>query len=117
MPPAEFTTPDGKEFAETYKRLFNKEPDYLGQFGYVQSQLLFDAILSAYGKGTLSNGGLAKELSATNKETLIGRVVFNENGDNPNFKHRMGQHQNGKVVIVWPKEAANGALNFPGVPW
>ncbi|MEO8104699.1 MAG: ABC transporter substrate-binding protein, partial [Betaproteobacteria bacterium] len=41
--PAEFRTADGKEFAETYKRLFNKEPDYLGQFGYVQSQLLFEA--------------------------------------------------------------------------
>ena len=29
---------------EEYKKLFNKEPDYLGQFGYVQSMLLFEAI-------------------------------------------------------------------------
>ncbi|WP_020676137.1 ABC transporter substrate-binding protein [Geopsychrobacter electrodiphilus] len=115
--PAEFTTPDGKLFAETYSRLFKKEPDYLGQFGYVQSQLLFEAILRAYNKGTLYKGGLEKELRATDKETLIGRVVFDENGDNPNFNHRMGQHQNGKVVIVWPKSAANGKLNFPATPW
>jgi branched-chain amino acid transport system substrate-binding protein len=29
----------------------------------------------------------------------------------------MGQHQGGKVVIVWPKDAATGKINFPGVPW
>ncbi len=54
--PAEFTTPDGKDFAETYKKLYGKEPDYLGQFGYVQSQLLFDAIVRAYDAGTLKIG-------------------------------------------------------------
>lgn len=115
--PAEFNTPDGKEFAQTYQQLFKKEPDYLGQFGYVQSQLLFEAILRAYEKGTLSKGGLPQELRNTDKNTLIGRVVFDDNGDNLNFQHRMAQHQNGKVVIVWPQEFANGKKNFPGVPW
>lgn len=115
--PAEFNTPDSKEFAETYNRLFNKYPDYLGQFGYVQTQLLYAAMLRAFDKGTLDKGGLAQELSATDQDTLIGRVVFDANGDNPNFQHRMGQHQDGKVVIVWPTENANGKMNFPGVPW
>jgi branched-chain amino acid transport system substrate-binding protein len=115
--PAEFTTPDGKEFAETYKKLFGHEPDYLGQFGYVQSQLLFEAIVRAYDAGTLKSGGLATELRKTSKDTLIGRVAFDDKGDNPSFSHRMGQHQNGKVVIVWPKDAATGKMNFPGVPW
>lgn len=115
--PAEFTTPDGKDFAETYRKLYNKEPDYLGQFGYVQSQLLFDAIVRAYDAGTLKTGGIAAELRKTNKDTLIGKVVFDDKGDNPNFSHRMGQHQNSKVVIVWPKDLSNGKMVFPGVPW
>ncbi|MBI3715604.1 MAG: ABC transporter substrate-binding protein [Betaproteobacteria bacterium] len=115
--PAEFRTADGKEFADTYKKLFNKDPDYLGQFGYVQSQLLFDAIVRAFEAGTLKSGGLEAELRKTDKDTLIGRVKFDAKGDNPLFSHRMGQHQNGKVVIVWPKESASGAMNFPGVPW
>jgi branched-chain amino acid transport system substrate-binding protein len=51
--PVNFTTPEGKTFGETYKKLHNKEPDYLGQFGYVQSMLLFDAIARAADKGTL----------------------------------------------------------------
>lgn len=115
--PAEFTTPDGRDFAESYKKLFGHEPDYLGQFGYVQSQLLFDAIVRAYDAGTLKSGGIAAELRKTAKDTLIGKVVFDDKGDNPNFSHRMGQHQGGKVVIVWPKDAATGKMNFPGVPW
>ena len=115
--PAEFRSADGKEFAETYKKLFNKEPDYLGQFGYVQSQLLFEAIAKAHEAGTLKKGGLEAELRKTDRDTLIGRVKFDAKGDNPYFSHRMGQHQNGKVVIVWPKDAATGAMNFPAVPW
>jgi branched-chain amino acid transport system substrate-binding protein len=115
--PAEFTTADGKDFAEAYKKLYGHEPDYLGQFGYVQSQLLFDAIVRAYDAGTLKSGGIAAELHKTNKDTLIGRVQFDEKGDNPYFSHRMGQHQGKQVVIVWPKDYANGKMAFPGVPW
>ena len=115
--PAEFRTPDGKEFADTYKKLFNKDPDYLGQFGYVQSQLLFEAIVRAYDAGTLKKGGLESELRKTDRDTLIGRVKFDAKGDNPYFSHRMGQHQNGKVVIVWPKDVATGTMIYPGVPW
>lgn len=115
--PAEFTTPDGKEFAETYKKLFGKEPDYLGQFGFVQAQILFEAIVRAHEAGTLKSGGLAEAIRRTNRDTLIGKVQFNAKGDNPHFSHRMGQHQGNKVVIVWPKDYANGKMIYPGVPW
>ncbi len=115
--PAEFKTAEGKEFAETYKKIFNKEPDYLGQFGYVQSMLLFEAIARAADAGTLKTGGLPAELRKSDKETLIGRVKFDDKGDNPFFSHRMGQHQSGKVAVVWPKDSATGKMNFPAVPW
>lgn len=115
--PVEFTQPEALEFAATYKKLFNKEPDYLGQFGYVQTRLLIDAILRADAAGTLAGGGLPDELRKTDAQTLIGRVTFDAKGDNPNFTHRMGQHQGGKVVLVWPKEFANGAMRFPATPW
>ncbi|WP_158897969.1 ABC transporter substrate-binding protein [Burkholderia sp. L27(2015)] len=115
--PAEFRSADGRAFADTYKRLFNKEPDYLGQFSYVQSMLLFEAIARAADKGTLKQSGVADEMRKTDRDTLIGRVQFSADGDNPNFTQRMGQHQSGKIVIVWPKDAATGKMNFPGVPW
>jgi len=115
--PATFETADGKAFADTYKTLYKKEPDYLGQFGYVQATLLFEAIARAADKGTIKKDGVAEELRKTDRDTLIGRVQFNANGDNPNFIHRMGQHQDKKIVIVWPKESATGKSVYPGVPW
>ncbi len=115
--PADFKTPQGKQFADAYKKMFGKETDYLAQFGYVQSLLLFEAILRSKKAGTLESGGLAEELRRTDQETLIGRVKFDSKGDNPLFSHRMGQHQSGKITIVWPSEYATGAMNFPGVPW
>ena len=115
--PAEFKSADGKAFNDAYQKLYQKEPDYLGQFGYVQATLLFEALARAADKGTLKKNGVIDEMNKTDRQTLIGRVKFSANGDNPNFSHRMGQHQNGKVVIVWPKEEATGKANFPGVPW
>jgi branched-chain amino acid transport system substrate-binding protein len=115
--PVVFNTPDGKEFADTYRKLFNKEPDYLGQFGYVQSMLLFEAIARAADKGTLQKNGVAEEMRKTDRQTLIGRVQFDAKGDNPNFTQRMGQHQGKQIVLVWPKDAATGKPVYPGVPW
>jgi len=115
--PVAFGTPDGKAFADTYRKIFNKEPDYLGQFGYVQSMLLFEAIARAADKGTLQKNGVAEEMRKTDRPTLIGRVQFGANGDNPNFTQRMGQHQGKQIVLVWPKDAATGKALYPGVPW
>lgn len=116
-PVAGLKTQEGKLFVETYKKLYNKEPDYLGQYGYVQSMILFEAIARAADKGTIKKGGITQEIAKTDRETLIGKVKFNEHGDNENFTHRIGQHQNGKIVIVWPADSANGQMSYPGVPW
>ncbi|QRX82646.1 ABC transporter substrate-binding protein [Glaciimonas sp. PAMC28666] len=115
--PATFKTADGKAFDAAYRAIYKKEPDYLGQFGYVQSMLLFEAMARAADKGTLKKNGIAEEMRKTDRETLIGQVKFGSNGDNQNFSQHMGQHQGGKVVIVWPQEATTGKINFPGVPW
>jgi branched-chain amino acid transport system substrate-binding protein len=115
--PTEFRSAAGKEFEEAFTRLYSRAPDYLAQLGYVQGQVLFEAIKQAEEKGTLAKGGLANELRKTSKETLIGLVTFDEKGENPNFRQWMGQHQNGRIVIVWPKEYANGRMNYPALPW
>lgn len=115
--PVDYSNPEGKAFADEYRRTYKKDPDYLAQYGYVQAQILCEAIKRADEKGTLAKGGLADELRRTNRDTLIGRVTFDETGDNPNFLQKMGQHQNGKIVIVWPKNQSTGRMNFPALPW
>ncbi len=115
--PVEFKDPEGKRFEATFKSLYQKSPDYLNEYGYVQSTVLFEAIVRAADKGTLAKDGLADEMRLTNRDTLIGRLNFKDNGDNPNFVPNIGQHQDGKVVLVWPPKAATGKMVLPGVPW
>ena len=115
--PVEYKTVEGKQFAESYKKLYNKDVDYLAQFGYVKAMLLFEAIARSADAGTIKKGGLSDELRKTSRETLIGKVVFDANGDNPNFKHRMGQNQGGKIAIVSPAAEATSPIKYPGLPW
>jgi len=115
--PVTFKSEQAQKFASAYKELHGKEPDYLGQFGYVQTSLLIDAIVRAADDGTIEKGEIADELRTAATETLIGTVEFDDKGDNPNFTHRMGQHQGEKVEIVWPAQAATAEKEFPGTPW
>lgn len=115
--PVEFKTKDGMEFAAAFKKQHKKEPDYLAQLGYVQTQILCEAIVAAHEKGTLANGGLINEIRKFNRQTLIGQVSFDDDGDNNNYMLQIAQHQSGKIPVIWPKEYANGKIKYPAVPW
>ncbi|NEX60776.1 ABC transporter substrate-binding protein [Noviherbaspirillum galbum] len=116
--PVEYKSPEGKTFSDTYRKMYNKDVDYLAQFGYVKATLLFEAIGRAADNGSLKKpGGLSEELRKTNRDTLIGKVTFDANGDNPNFRHRMGQHQGGKIAIVSPAYESTAPLKYPALPW
>lgn len=115
--PPQFLTEEGRRFAEKYTKKFQKEPDYLAVYGYSQTIVLLEAIARSADKGTLKSGGVLEEMKKTDRETLIGRIQFDAKGNNPHFSQRIGQHQNGKIVLVWPEEAATGKMIFPSVPW
>lgn len=115
--PVQFASADGKAFVAAYQKAYHKEPDYLAEFAYVQSMLLFDAVSKAAANNTLKSGGIAQALRAQSFDTLIGPVHFDARGDNPAFLNNMAQMQGGKLAIVWPKDKATGALKYPAVPW
>jgi branched-chain amino acid transport system substrate-binding protein len=97
--------------------MYHKDPDYIAEFAYVQSMVLFDAMSRSADHGTLKQDGIATELRAQPFDTLIGTVQFDAKGDNPAFLNNMAQIQGDKVVIVWPKDRATGKLNYPALPW
>ncbi|NVJ91607.1 MAG: ABC transporter substrate-binding protein [Methylocystaceae bacterium] len=115
--PVTFTSPKQKLFYDAFKSNFEGEPSYLEQFGYVQTRLLGEAIVRANDKGQLNLKGISDELRKTDEETISGRVRFDEHGDNPEFVQRVGQHQKGKIPLVWPASAKTGEKVFPGTPW
>ena len=116
--PATFTTPEAIEFSKAFKKLHGENPDYQGQYGYIQSLILFEAMVRSHDKGTLDTpGALAEELRLTDKETIMGRVTFDEFGENKHFSMSLGQHQKDGIPVVYPAKFATGELNYPGVPW
>ena len=115
--PVEVKDAEGQKFAELYKQAYNKEIEYLSTLGFVETMVLCEAVVRAAEAGTLSKGGLAAEMRKTDRQTMLGRIQFNDVGDNPNFSLSMGQHRDGKIVLVSPKANATGDIVYPGLPW
>ncbi|TDT90371.1 MULTISPECIES: ABC transporter substrate-binding protein [Azorhizobium] len=115
--PVEVKSPEGQKFAATYKEMFNKDIEYLASLSFVETTLLCEAIQRAATAGTLDKGGLVDEMRKTDRETLLGRLQFDQTGDNPNFALSMGQHRDGKIVLVSPKSAATAEIAYPALPW
>lgn len=109
---------EAKEYHDTFRKLYKRDgDDSAAQWGYVQALILCEAIKRADEKGTLAKGGLVAEMRNTSRDSMLGRIRFDETGDNPDFITRVGQVQNGKIPVVWPKEHANGKARYPAVPW
>lgn len=115
--PVEVKDPEGQKFAETYKADYKKEIEYLSALGFVETLVLCEATQRAAEAGKLEKDALAAEMRKTDRQTILGRVQFDAVGENPNFALAMGQHRQGKIVLVSPKESATGELVYPGLPW
>jgi branched-chain amino acid transport system substrate-binding protein len=117
IPPV-YKSDDERAFNEAFKAAYKTEPSFQSQIGFVQAQVLFDAIVRAHANGTLKQpGGLAEELRKTDAKTLQGDVRFDPKGNNTSSITGMGQVQDGKIVLVWPPERADGKPIFPRVSW
>jgi branched-chain amino acid transport system substrate-binding protein len=73
------------------------------------AQVLLDAIAAA---GSLDREKINAAIAKTNKSYVIGPVKFDANNTSA-IPVTMMQWQNGKAVVVWPKDRANGKLVFP----
>lgn len=115
--PVEVKSEEGKKFAALYKEMYKKDIEYLSTLSFVETMVLCEGIFRAAEAGTLDKGGLPDEMRKTKRETILGLVEFDPTGDNPNFSLSMGQHREGKIVLVSPKANATGEIVYPGLPW
>ena len=115
--PVEMKSEEGTTFADLYKSKYGKEIEYLSTLSFVETRILCEAIFRSAEAGTLAKGGLADEMRKTDRDTMLGRIQFDQSGDNPNFTLSMGQHRDGKIVLVSPRTTANGEIAYPGLPW
>lgn len=116
--PVEVKDEEGRRFAAVYKEMFGKEIEYASTLAFVETMVLSEALARAADAGTLKTpGGLREEMKKTSRPSPLGRITFNEVGDNPNFALSMGQHDKGRIALVSPAEQATGKIAYPAVPW
>lgn len=115
--PVDVKDEESKAFVAAFKAMFNKDIDYANTLSYVQTMVMCEALARAADAGTLATGGLIAEMQKTKRDSPLGLIAFNEVGDNPSFSLAMGQHREGRIVLVSPAAKATGAIVYPGVPW
>ncbi len=96
-----------KKFFEAYVARYKKTPSTDAAYGYISSQIMQQAIEQA---GTLDREKIAQTLRTGKFSTILGQYDYDLNGVNKHQLIFLCQIQNGKRVIVWPKNIANAEL-------
>ncbi len=102
--------PGVKEFIEHYEKRFGEKPNYRAATGYTEMQIHEAAVKKA---GSFDPGKVRDAMASITVNTIYGPWNVDERG----FMSIDGlaiQIQNGKRVIVWPPNIAEGkALPMP----
>jgi branched-chain amino acid transport system substrate-binding protein len=101
------------EMAERYQAKFDAPAAATTGPAYAAVQILADAIHRA---GSLDHAAIRDAIAATNMDTVIGPVTFNEDGTG-NVVTIINQWQGGKQALVWPLDQALAPVLYPATPW
>jgi branched-chain amino acid transport system substrate-binding protein len=101
------------EMVERYQAKFGNPPAAVTGPAYAAVQILADAISHA---GSLDRDAIRDAIAATDMETVIGHVTFNEDGTG-DVVTVINQWQEGKQALVWPPDHALAEILYPAVPW
>jgi branched-chain amino acid transport system substrate-binding protein len=94
---------------ETHVAELERPADPLVGPAYATVQILAAAIESA---GTLDRDAIRDAIAASDLETVIGNVTFNEDGTGKVVTAIL-QYQNGRPELIWPAEFATADFAYP----
>lgn len=106
--------PGQKEFLAAYKKKFKHEPSYHSAAGYAGCLLYAEAAKKA---GSLDADKVREQLLKMESKTAFGDYKVEADGFQVAHKMVMLQWQDGKRVIVWPDDLANGKPRYPTPEW
>ena len=101
------------KLVQAHQAKYNKPAEALVGPAYSQVQILADAIERA---GKLDREALRGALAATNMNTVEGPVKFNPDGSGQVLVSA-NQWQNGKQMLIWPKDVAAAPVIYPAPAW
>jgi branched-chain amino acid transport system substrate-binding protein len=105
--------PGVDELNEQHIALLERPADPIVGPSYALIQILAAAIESA---GTLDRDAIRDAIAATDMDTVIGPVTFNEDGTGVVVTALL-QVQNGRPELVWPAEFATADFIYPAPPF
>jgi branched-chain amino acid transport system substrate-binding protein len=110
-------TPKTIPFWDEFVKRFGTAPVYTGIGAYDAVYIYADAVKRA---NSIEPDAVIKELEKTDHVGIAGKLVFDETHDvktGPGLQNLLfvQWQKNGERVVVWPKEAATGAMIAP--PW
>ncbi len=106
--------PGNSEFFEAYKKEFGHEPSYHSTAGYAGCLIHAEAVKRA---GSLDADRVREQLFKLEMRTAFGEYKVDQDGFQVAHKMVTFQWQEGKKVVVWPDELAQGKPRFPTPPW
>jgi branched-chain amino acid transport system substrate-binding protein len=106
--------PGQKEFLAAYKSKFKQEPSYHTAAGYAGCVIYAEAVKRA---GTLDADKVRDQLLKMEIKTAFGEYKVEPDGFQIAHKMVMLQWQDGKRIVVWPDDLANGKPRYPTPEW
>ena len=106
--------PGQKEFLAAYKSKFKGEPSYHTAAGYAGCLVYAEAVKRA---GTLDADKVRDQLLKMEIKTAFGEYKVEPDGFQIAHKMVMLQWQDGKRIVVWPDDLANGKIRYPTPEW
>ena len=106
--------PGNTEFFEAYKKEFGHEPSYHSAAGYAGCLVYTEAVKRA---ASLDADRVREQLFKLEMRTVFGEYKVDQDGFQVAHKMVTFQWQEGKKVVVWPDELAQGKPRFPTPPW
>ncbi|HET6626547.1 MAG TPA: amino acid ABC transporter substrate-binding protein [Nocardioidaceae bacterium] len=100
-----------KDYAADINEKFGHVPDY---HDAEASAACLAIVLAAEEAGSVDADKVRDAMADLDTESFFGKIKFDETGQNVYKPMSVIQIQDGKVVTVWPKEAAEADLVWPG---
>lgn len=100
-----------KDYAADITEKYGHPPDY---HDAEASAACLALVLAAEEAGSTDPDAVRDAMSGLDTESFFGRIKFNASGQNVYKPMSVIQIQDGKVVTVWPTEASEAELIWPG---
>jgi len=94
-------------YVQAYQDAYHERPTYNAAHSYARWQILEKAVADT---NSLDQDVLRNYISSHSFDTVVGPIKYNDLGYSTPDDTIVVQFQNGKRVIVWPKDQASGEL-------